>query len=132
MQAVKWARRLGSIEATDIAEATGNPIEAVHGVMARMNRDVSFDGLVGERLSDSAPSPEALVIAADEKRAARERVARALAKLPPRDAFILRRRVLAEDKETLDMIGKELGLTRQRVQQLEVKAMARLRSALAA
>lgn len=47
--------------------------------------------------------------------------------LPPRYVLILRRRFL--DRHSLEKIGKELGISRERVRQLESDALARLRIA---
>lgn len=51
----------------------------------------------------------------------------ALAKMPDREAFVLRRRHLFEDPEILEQVGDTLGVTRERVRQIEVQALAGLR-----
>jgi RNA polymerase sigma-32 factor len=133
--AIKSARRFGDhVDAGQIAEATGSSLDDVYGVLARMGRDMSLENRDGEPLpiADQRPNPEDVAIEADELKAVRERVNKALASLPPREALIVRRRVMGEEKVTLDEIGRELGLSRQRVQQLEQHAMKRLKRALAA
>lgn len=59
----------------------------------------------------------------EEKRVLR----RALAKLPARDQDILRRRYgIDRSQQTLELVASHLNLTKERVRQLEVKAMERL------
>jgi RNA polymerase primary sigma factor len=53
----------------------------------------------------------------------------AVAKLPEREQEVIRRRYGLdgdEDPKSLEMIGRELGLTRERVRQIESKALERL------
>jgi hypothetical protein len=45
----------------------------------------------------------------------------------PRLALVVRRRFLDPDRRTLDQVGRELGLTRERVRQLERDALSLLR-----
>ena len=56
-----------------------------------------------------------------------------LQSLPERDAHIIRRRYGLRDGQprTLLEIGRELGLTKERVRQLESRAMGRLRGTAA-
>jgi RNA polymerase sigma-32 factor len=57
-------------------------------------------------------------------------VERFSADLDERDLKILRERILAEDPRTLQEIGDDFGLTRERVRQVEKKLVARLREYL--
>ncbi|MCZ6745004.1 MAG: sigma factor-like helix-turn-helix DNA-binding protein, partial [Alphaproteobacteria bacterium] len=58
------------------------------------------------------------------------RLAAALGKLPPRELLIIRRRFLAEITPSRAALGIELGLSKERVRQLEVRALERLRALL--
>ena len=61
----------------------------------------------------------------------RQRVQRAVADLPERQRRIIELRFGFESEPaSLETIGKELGLTRERVRQLESDALARLQLAL--
>jgi len=54
----------------------------------------------------------------------------ALGLLEDRERLIIEKRLLVEDRETLADIGAELGLSRERVRQLELRARQKLRAAL--
>jgi len=71
------------------------------------------------------PDPGEEAMRRDDARVVR----RALAKLPPRDALVIRRRygIDREREETLDEIAASIGLTRERVRQIQVQTLARLR-----
>lgn len=84
------------------------------------------EGRLGDLLPDlhgSAPSEPAL----EQERTARIR--QALAQLSPREEFIIRRRFGIGERRchTLNELGRELGLTRERVRQVEQHALDRLR-----
>jgi RNA polymerase primary sigma factor len=84
------------------------------------------DSEIGEFVEDtSSPSPAAIT----ETEMLHEHLAAALNKLPPREAEILRLRYGLVDGQTytLEEVGKKIGVTRERVRQLEAQALARLR-----
>jgi RNA polymerase primary sigma factor len=106
-------------EALDIAEA---PVS--------LNRPVGSeeDGEFGNLFAD----PEALDPAAEATDSLRRlAVRRAVAGLPEREARILELRFgFDEEPASLEQIGRELGITRERVRQLEAKAFAKLQDEL--
>ena len=83
-----------------------------------------------DRLTEESPSPEDAVVEASERRFVNDIVAKALAMLPPREEFIIRRRYFEEARQTFEGIGREIGLSKDRVRQLEARALARLRDYL--
>ena len=83
-----------------------------------------------ERVIDRRPTPEDALVQASELQHWRDRLARALAVLPPRELLIIKRRFLAEKAPSLAALGAELGLSKERVRQLEARALARLRALL--
>ena len=83
-----------------------------------------------ESIPSPAPTPEEDVAEASERRFFTEIVTLALGKLPPRERLIIQRRYLAEAKHTFDSIGREIGLSKDRVRQLERAAMDKLREVL--
>ncbi|HSG55695.1 MAG TPA: sigma factor-like helix-turn-helix DNA-binding protein, partial [Paracoccaceae bacterium] len=54
----------------------------------------------------------------------------ALAALNDRERFIVRERKLRDDPRTLESLGEELGLSKERVRQLEAAAFAKMRKKL--
>ena len=57
-------------------------------------------------------------------------VAAALEHLDERERLIVEKRLLHDDKETLANIGTKMGLSRERVRQIELRARQKLRQAL--
>ena len=54
-------------------------------------------------------------------------LAEALSELGPREQIIIRKRRLHEDGATLEALGRELGVSKERVRQLEYRALRKLR-----
>ncbi|MFC1960896.1 sigma-70 domain-containing protein, partial [Chloroflexota bacterium] len=84
------------------------------------------DAEIGDFIEDvGAPSPPQLVA----EQLLREEVTGLLTRLPEREAYILKLRYGLEDGRihTLEEVGKEIGVTRERVRQLEAQALNRLR-----
>ena len=116
----------------ELAEATGLPIQHVDEALGAAQASVSLnqnvgaddEGELGDLFADrEAPDPfdEA------EESLRKQGVRRALDALPERERRILELRFGFEgDPWTLEAIGHELGLTRERVRQLEAQALARL------
>ena len=74
---------------------------------------------------DTSPAPAELVTA----QILREQLAELLSTLPPREVRILQFRYGLLDGETytLEEVGKKMGVTRERVRQIEAQALSRLR-----
>jgi RNA polymerase sigma-32 factor len=70
------------------------------------------------------------VIAASTQKEAERQVSLALASLTERERTIILRRRLTEYPETLEDIARDFMITRERVRQLEVQAMGKMRDAL--
>jgi len=84
------------------------------------------DSELGMYVEDSSsPSPAQIAY----ENMLRERVDEVLATLSPREARILRLRFgLGQDRAyTLEEVGRKFGLTRERIRQIEGKALRRLR-----
>ena len=76
-------------------------------------------------LPDESAQPDRLAMAT----ALRAHLDRAIESLPPREQMILRHRFgLGTDAQTLDEIGQQLGVSRERIRQLESRALAHLKT----
>ena len=123
--------------AEELAQASGIELKHVEEALsvaeakASLNAPVGDDdGELGDLFADaSADDPAELAEDALRARALRD----ALAGLPERERRILELRFgLDGDPQSLEAIGRELGLTRERVRQLESEALASLGGALGA
>ncbi len=83
-----------------------------------------------DRLADEEPSVEDRLVLESERKLMTEVVAFALARLPAREQFIIRNRYFSGAKRTLASIGRELNLSKDRVRQLEARALSTLRDIL--
>ena len=81
----------------------------------------------GDFLSDTGPSVEKNVADLELRRVFLEKVHEFAATLSERDRMIIDERILAEEPKTLQEMGDELGITRERVRQLEARVVAGLR-----
>jgi RNA polymerase sigma-32 factor len=119
-----------------IARALGQPEREVRRMAERLAaRERSLDergrgdtAPLIERLVDHAPDPEQSLIFRDELRHRLKLLAGALAQLKDRERLIISRRYLSEVAETLDSLGRELGISKERVRQIEARAVAKLRA----
>ena len=84
------------------------------------------DAVLGDFVSGADPLPEDLV----EETLRSEAITAALRSLPKRhrDVIVLRYGLDESDPRTLGEIGRHLGITRERVRQIEVEALGRLAS----
>ena len=81
-------------------------------------------------LADDRPSPEQVVAGRHDNRARSAWLAEAIACLPPRERTIIVRRRLVEQGATLEDLGREMGISKERVRQLEGRALLKLRERL--
>jgi RNA polymerase sigma-32 factor len=98
-------------------------------------RDLAFDldehlaGAPADTL-EKADHPERDLAEREWRQVVRERLDAALTELDAREREIVERRLLAEERPSLVELGSELGLSRERVRQLEHQACRKLRRRL--
>ena len=130
----------------EFARRSGNRMADILTVAKRLAaRDQSLDmplgpsdgSLAGDgvsalatTLADERPDPECQLAEASERRLIARVIAQGCAKLAPRELHIIRRRYLAQATATLDVVARELDLSKERVRQLEKQALAKLRDAM--
>jgi RNA polymerase primary sigma factor len=120
--------------AAQIAVRTGAPVARVEQVLSMVQEPVSLDLPVGEdgdtTLGDLIAAPNGIdAHAATEASALARFVGEALAGLTPREQRILRMRfgIGGSEDHTLAEVGKVFGVTRERIRQIEAKALEKLR-----
>jgi RNA polymerase primary sigma factor len=118
----------------ELGEALQIPVERVRELNQVLPQPVSLDGFVGDdqdtRLSDVVADDNAINLeAAAEQRLLQEQIRDTLMTLTPRERRVIERRFgLTDDKdETLTSIGREIGVTRERIRQIESTALRKLR-----
>ncbi len=118
-------------------EVTEDQLKETMGIMKR--RDVSmeqpmspnkYENLTfGDTLSDPNASIEDKVIEQNMQEKVRGFLDDIYEELAPRERYMLEHRILADEPMTLETIGAEFGITRERVRQLETKLKEKLRKA---
>jgi len=112
-------------------EVTPEEVDMVEAALS--GRDLSIGpGPEGQllELPSELLSPEQQASEQEARELNAASVRRALAKLDQRERAIVERRLLAEDRETLADIGVAMGLSRERVRQIELRACQKLRDEL--
>jgi len=118
----------------EIAEEMGMPVEKVRDILKIAQEPVSLETPIGEEedshLGDFIPDEDA----SEPSEAAsftllKEQLMTVLATLTPREEKVLRLRFGIEDgrTRTLEEVGKEFNVTRERIRQIEAKALRKLR-----
>ena len=80
-----------------------------------------------EFLADERPSPEDIVTGMKDAATRSKWLGEALSELSPREQTIIQQRRLSEEGATLEELGRELGVSKERVRQLEHRAMMKLK-----
>lgn len=118
----------------EIAERSGVEIDKVRAVRALGLTPISLEAPIGEegemRFGDTLVSETDAPDLSLERRRMQERTVALLDSLTPREREILEMRYgLADDEgHTLEEIGRSLSLSRERIRQIESKALAKLRA----
>jgi RNA polymerase sigma-32 factor len=122
-----------------IAEEVGVPLRDVEMMDARLaGADFSLNaqqaGEEGrewlETLEDQAPQAAETVTRGADLERVRGWLAEALGSLNARERMIIVERKLRDEPRTLESLGQELGLSKERIRQLEAQALSKLRKRL--
>jgi len=119
----------------ELAQRFGVSLAAVDRMSMRMNAfDQSLDAVIGpsgdlvlkDLIADEGPTPEDTLMETDERLQKRAWLKSALANLPDRERRIIEGRHLGDGKLLLRELGDEMGVSKERVRQLEARAMETL------
>jgi RNA polymerase sigma-32 factor len=122
-----------------IADELGVKLKDVETMEQRFARgDRSLNAKIGEDgvtewqniMPDDGPSPEDIVIGLTTAQNRSDLLNKSLAHLSQREQKIIRERHLTEETVTLEKLGQELGISKERVRQLESRAMDKMRDDL--
>ena len=120
--------------AEEIAEKLAMPVDRVREIMRVAQEPVSLETPIGEEedshLGDFIPDDDAPAPAdAASHTLLKEQLEEVLQSLTDREAKVLRLRFGLEDgrPRTLEEVGKEFDVTRERIRQIEAKALRKLR-----
>lgn len=123
-------------QAKKLAREIGVPEDDLVAMNRRMMaRDMSLSAPIGDEdgmqfqdtLVDDKASPEAAYAEHEEYGLRKKSLHAALAKLPQREREILTERLLKENPVTLEDLGRIYGVSRERVRQLEARALGKLK-----
>ena len=104
----------------------------------RSASDRSLNAPVGEEgvaewqdlLPDAGPLPEDAAMIAHDSATRHAWLGEALSRLTEREKLIIRERRLADEGVTLETLGEKLGVSKERVRQIEHQALQKLRNSL--
>ncbi len=122
-----------------IAKTLNVKIRDVEDMESRMSGgDQSLNAKIGESsednwqdfLADSAPNPEEIATYLKDSQTRSKWLRQALSELSDREKKIIQDRHLNYETVTLEDLGKELGVSKERVRQLEQRAMTKLRDSI--
>jgi RNA polymerase primary sigma factor len=118
----------------EISKRSNIPVSRITSILTMAREPISIETPVGDEedtmLKDfiedkSVPSPLEIAIQDD----LREQIEKALCTLSPKEQLVIRRRYgIGEDTpHTLEEVGQEFEVTRERIRQIEVKAIRKLK-----
>lgn len=123
-----------------VAEELGVPLADVEMMEGRLSgSDYSLNAMQGadedgrewiDALEDESVQAAEAVAGAHDAELLRSWLAQALLGLNPRERYIVAERKLKDEGRTLESLGAELGLSKERVRQLEAAAFAKMRRSL--
>jgi len=119
----------------EIASEMGIDIEKAHHIMKISQETVSLESPIGDEDKDSTlgefikDEKTITPVQSAAQRLLRDKLAEILRDLTPREQKILGMRFGLDDgiTHTLEEVGKEFGVTRERIRQIEAKALSKIR-----
>lgn len=131
---------LNAIDRKKIAEELGVKLKDVEEMEARMyGSDQSLNITIGDEdgndeiqnfLEDDRATPEEVTRTIKDSSTRSSWLQSAMTDLSEREQIIIRERHLGRDTKTLETLGQALGVSKERIRQLEKRAMEKLKSSL--
>ncbi|RLA94773.1 MAG: RNA polymerase subunit sigma-70, partial [Deltaproteobacteria bacterium] len=122
-----------------LAEELDVGVEEVEQMYERIRgRDLSLDARVGEEqettfmdfLADFAPNQEERLADKERREIIKRMVEEALEQLSQRERTVVEKRLMAEEPMTLQELGQVFNVSRERVRQIELSALKKLKQSL--
>ena len=136
-RALRAYRTTGENDPEKLAAASGLSVERATMLLpvlaareASLDTSTADQGPAVDRLASSDPSPEEWSSRREAKARAHKAVTRALGTLNDRERMIVRARMMADDPTTLEQLGATLGVSKERVRQIEARARGKLKESL--
>ncbi|MBR5460268.1 MAG: RNA polymerase sigma factor RpoD [Clostridia bacterium] len=118
----------------EIAELSGMPLDKVREILQMAQEPISIDSPVGEDdessigefiADEASPEPDEIV----GETMLHEQLCEVLKTLTPREESVIKMRFGLDDgvQRTLEEVGREFNITRERIRQIEAKALRKLR-----
>jgi RNA polymerase sigma-32 factor len=126
----------GSVEVARRLKVRPSEVEEMR---VRMGvRDLSLDAPTAsgepgriESIPSDLPSQDDVLADAEGRAVTAERVQRALEELDDRERYIVEHHLMSDEPASLQEVGAQFGITRERTRQIEARATRKLRQALA-
>ncbi len=138
-RALRAYRRSQTTDPAELAKVSGLSEERVRLLLPLLaGREVSLDASVGDmapavdRMPSNGPTPEDEASTHEIRAQAASAVRDAVGELDEREQMIIRARLMTDDPPTLQELGSKLGVSKERVRQLEERARSKLRGELSA
>jgi RNA polymerase sigma-32 factor len=116
------------VSVKDVVDMEGRLAASDQSLNAGIGEDQDVE--MQDFLVDDRPGPETTAIDTHDRRLRLKWLSEALGELSPRERVIISERRLRDEGVTLEELGRELGVSKERVRQLEARAMGKLRIAL--
>jgi RNA polymerase sigma-32 factor len=127
-QAEQLSEKFG-LSATDIANMNNRMTVRDLSLNAPLNTEEDSIDFI-DTLVDDGPSPEALAVDGQEADVRNALLRGAMSGLDKRERHIFIERRLKDDPLTLEALGKQYGVTRERIRQLENRAYGKVKKAV--
>ncbi|WP_410706479.1 RNA polymerase sigma factor RpoH [Bradyrhizobium sp. BWC-3-1] len=118
------------VDGRDVVEMNGRIRGDVSLNVPMAQADTSEE--MQDRLVDPSPDPETLVSDAQDRERMGSALKDALAALTSRERSIIEARFLTEQPQTFDELAAEFGVSRERIRQIETRALQKIKGAVCA